>query len=119
MLFDHALLTDVSGKPIRQHHKIFSTDWDEISDWSDRVYMPYRVFPIGHAIKPRATMHSSRIGELTLTRFAYGVAVSVDEFSPEAGNASASIPLIRLQPRSSRPWPWIFCAPLDRAGWTP
>jgi AraC-like DNA-binding protein len=49
--------------------------------------MPYRVLPKGQAIKPHATMHSSRIGELTLTRFAYGVAVSIDEFSPAAGNA--------------------------------
>lgn len=87
MLLEHALLTDVSGRPIRQHHKNFSTEWDEISDWSDRVYMPYRVLPIGQAIKPHATMHSSRIGELTLTRFGYGVAVSIDDFSPEAGNA--------------------------------
>lgn len=87
MLLEHALLTDVCGKPISQHHKSFSTEWDEISDWSDRVYMPYRVFPIGHGTKPHATMHSSRIGELTLTRFAYGVAVSSDGFSPEAGNA--------------------------------
>jgi AraC-like DNA-binding protein len=87
MLLDHALLIDVSGKPIRQHHKNFSTEWDEIRDWSDRVYMPYRVTPTGRVNKPRATMHSSRIGELTLTRFAYGVAVSVDEFSPQAGNA--------------------------------
>lgn len=87
MLLDHALLTDVSGKPIRQQHKVFSTEWDEISAWSDRVYMPYRVTPKGQAIKPRATMHSSTIGELTLTRFGYGVAVSVDDFSPEAGNA--------------------------------
>ncbi|WP_300729856.1 AraC family transcriptional regulator [Pseudomonas sp.] len=87
MFLDHALLTDVNGKPTSQHHKNFSNDWDEISAWSDRVYMPYRVHPVGHAIKPCATMHSSRIGELTLTRFAYGVAVSVDEFSCEAGNA--------------------------------
>nr|WP_234358242.1 AraC family transcriptional regulator [Pseudomonas resinovorans] len=87
MLLEHALLADVSGKPIRQHHKIYSTDWDEISDWSDRVYMPYRALPVGHAIKPQASMHSSRIGELTLTRFGYGVAVNVDDFSPEAGNA--------------------------------
>lgn len=87
MLLEHALLTDASGKPIHQHHKSFSTEWDEISDWSDRMYMPYRVAPKGQAIKPHATMHSSSIGELTLTRFAYGVPVSVDEFSPEAGNA--------------------------------
>ena len=87
MLLEQALLTDVSGKPIQQHHKNFSTEWDEISDWSDRVYMPYRVCPVGQAIKPCASMHSSRIGELTLTRFAYGVAVSIDDFSPDAGNA--------------------------------
>src|SRR5690349_20367941 len=87
MLLEHALLIDVRGNPISQHHKSFSTEWDEIRDWSDRVYMPYRVSPTGRAIKPRATMHSSRIGELSLTRFAYGVAVRVDDFSPLAGNA--------------------------------
>ena len=52
MLLDHALLTDVSGKPIRQHHKIFSTEWDEVSAWSDRVYMPYCVLPNSRGVLP-------------------------------------------------------------------
>lgn len=87
MFLEHALLTDANGKPLFEHNDICSTEWDEISAWSDRMYMPYHVIPVGQNIKPHATMRSSKIGELMLTRFGYGVAVSIDDFSPEAGNA--------------------------------
>ncbi|QLF93941.1 AraC family transcriptional regulator [Pseudomonas sp. ABC1] len=87
MSLEHALLVDSHGRPITQHHRTFSTEWDEIRDWSDKVYMPYQVSPIGRHIHPRSTMHSSNIGAITLTRFAYGVPVTIRDWSMDAGNA--------------------------------
>ncbi|WP_416061535.1 AraC family transcriptional regulator [Rhodococcus indonesiensis] len=63
-----------------------STDWDEIRAWSDRVYMPYRVRPSGRLLHPRSSMFSASIGEIVLTRFRYGIPVTVDRLSAEAGN---------------------------------
>ncbi|QRE82322.1 AraC family transcriptional regulator [Rhodococcus ruber] len=63
-----------------------STDWDEIRTWSDRVYMPYRVRPSGRLLHPRSSMFSASIGDIVLTRFRYGIPVTVDRLSAEAGN---------------------------------
>ncbi len=82
-----ALLFDASGHPIEQHHKVFSRDWDEISAWSSRVYMPYAVSPTGKAVRPRSTMHSAQVGRITVTRFAYGIPVHIRDWSQDAGNA--------------------------------
>ncbi|QBJ95441.1 AraC family transcriptional regulator [Rhodococcus sp. ABRD24] len=62
------------------------TDWDEIKQWSDTVYMPYEVRPVGRSLAPASSMFSAKIGEMTLTRFCYGVPVTIGEFAPEAGN---------------------------------
>ena len=82
-----ALIYDARGNPIRQHHKVNSRDWDEIRDWSNRVYMPYRVAPTGMAATPDSTMHSARVGRIIVTRFAYGIPVRVQDWSEDAGNA--------------------------------
>lgn len=82
-----ALLYDAAGNAIRQHHKVFSVDWDEIKAWSNKVYMPYLVCPTGPAITPRSTMHSAKIGRITITRFAYGIPVNISDWSQDAGNA--------------------------------
>ena len=62
-------------------------DWDEIGAWSSRVYMPYAVSPTGKALRPRSTMHSAMVGRITVTRFAYGIPVHIQDWSQEAGNA--------------------------------
>lgn len=62
------------------------TDWDEIKQWSDAVYMPYSVRPVGRGLVPASDMFSVKIGEMTLTRFSYGIPVALEEFEPEAGN---------------------------------
>lgn len=82
-----ALLFDARGNPIRQNHKVLSDDWDEIRDWSNKVYMPYRVSPTGKLARPDSTMHSAQIGRITVTRFAYGIPVNIKDWSQEAGNA--------------------------------
>ncbi|MBY0259746.1 helix-turn-helix transcriptional regulator [Methylobacterium sp.] len=82
-----ALLYDARGNPIQQHHKAFSEDWDEIRNWSSQVYMPYRVSPTGLVSRPNSTMHSAKVGRITVTRFAYGIPVNIRDWSAEAGNA--------------------------------
>ncbi|WP_305094443.1 helix-turn-helix transcriptional regulator [Prescottella sp. R16] len=62
------------------------TDWDAIKQWSDAVYMPYEVRPVGRALVPASDMFSVEIGEMTLTRFSYGIPVELGKFAPEAGN---------------------------------
>jgi AraC-like DNA-binding protein len=63
-----------------------SHDWDEIKAWSDSVYMPYSVRPVGQVLTPTASMYSAKVNDITVTRFCYGVPVSVGEFAAEAGN---------------------------------
>lgn len=84
-MLEKALLKDMRGLPIAQQHKIYSDAWDEIRLWSDEVYMRYDVTPIGQSIRPASTMHSSRIGEIVVTRFKYGIPVRVRNFDPGAG----------------------------------
>ena len=85
-MLDKALLVDARGHPITQHHKVFSDAWDEIKAWSSKVYMPYDVSPIGQQIAPASTMHSAKIGEITVTRFAYGIPVHIKDWDQDAGN---------------------------------
>jgi AraC-like DNA-binding protein len=86
-MLDKALLVDASGQPIAQHHKVFSSAWDEIKAWSSKVYMPYDVSPIGKQIAPAATMHSAQVGATTATRFKYGIPVHIKDWDQDAGNA--------------------------------
>lgn len=85
-VFERALVTDAAGRPIRQPGKTASQDWDEVQDFCRRVYMPYRVRPLGHNLDPNATMRQARIGGVIVTRFAYGVPIHLDDFDPAAGN---------------------------------
>lgn len=62
-----------------------SSDWDEVNDFCRRVYMPYRVSTSERALKPNATLLLDEVGQLKVTRFAYGVPVSLDRFDPDAG----------------------------------
>ena len=86
-MLERALLVDAQGRPIAQHHKVFSNAWDEIKAWSSEVYMPYDVAPIGRHIAPASTMHSAKIGSITATRFAYGIPVHIKDWDQDAGNA--------------------------------
>lgn len=83
----NALLLDAKGNPIHQDYKVLSDDWDEIKDWSSKVYMPYDVSPTGKFDRPLSTMHSAMIGRITVTRFAYGIPVNIRDWSQDAGNA--------------------------------
>jgi AraC-like DNA-binding protein len=85
-IFERALVSDAEGRPISQPGKTTSQDWDEVNDFCRRVYMPYRVRPLGHNLAPDATMRRARVGGIIVTRFAYGVPIHLDEFDPAAGN---------------------------------
>ncbi|SOC84682.1 AraC-type DNA-binding protein [Ensifer adhaerens] len=86
-MLENVLLYDAQGKPIQQKHKIASHDWDEIKDWSSKVYMPYDVSPTGKVGSPDSTMRSAEIGRITLTRFAYGIPVNIKDWDMDSGNA--------------------------------
>lgn len=85
-MFENALLIDGAGRPTQRHHQAFSQDWDRIKEWSDNVYMPYTVTPIGSRLRPASDMYSATVGRIDVTRFCYGIPVTVGECSPEAGN---------------------------------
>ncbi|MDI9917570.1 helix-turn-helix transcriptional regulator [Rhodococcus sp. IEGM 1379] len=85
-MFENALLIDAAGQPTQRHHQAFSQDWDRIKEWSDSVYMPYTVTPIGKRLQPASEMYSASVGRIDITRFCYGIPVTVGECSPEAGN---------------------------------
>lgn len=81
-----ALLRRPSGEAIDHGDASRSRDWDEVEAFCRRVYMPYRVRPIERFSRPDATLISSQVGRVTLTRFSYGVPIHLDDFDPRAGN---------------------------------
>lgn len=85
-IFQRALVSDAAGRSIAQSGKTASRDWDEVQDFCSRVYMPYRVRPLGHNLDPDAVMRQARVGGIIVTRFAYGVPIHLDAFDPAAGN---------------------------------
>ncbi|PHP66800.1 AraC family transcriptional regulator [Zhengella mangrovi] len=85
-MLDNALLVRPDGEAIDHGHASRSRDWDEVQDFCRKVYMPYRVRPIEQFSLPDATLISSRVGRVMLTRFSYGVPIHLDEFDPGAGN---------------------------------
>ncbi len=86
-MLENVLLYDAQGRPIRQEHRVASQDWDEIKDWSKRVYMPYEVSPTGKVGPPASTMRSTLVGRITVTRFAYGIPVRIRDWDMDSGNA--------------------------------
>ena len=85
-MLEDALLFRPNGESIDYGERSRSSDWDEVQDFCRKVYMPYRVRPILTFSKPDATLISSKIGRITLTRFSYGVPIHLDDFDPDAGN---------------------------------
>ncbi len=81
-----SLLLDAAGRPLRQEHRTHSCDWDEVREFSDTVYMPYQVSPLEKSSRPDATMYSTKVGSVTVTKFGYGVPIHLCDFAPEAGN---------------------------------
>jgi len=80
-----ALLFDAAGDATDKNELIKSKDFDEIRLWSDQVYMPYRVDPIGQHIRPNSSLHALTIGSMIISRFSYGIPVHLHEFSEDAG----------------------------------
>ena len=83
---DNALLLDAKGRPIGDARRTRSRDWDEVREFCDKVYMPYRVKPLGHSGAPDAVMHGARVRRITVTRFRYGVPIALEDFDSGAGN---------------------------------
>lgn len=79
------LVHDAHGRPSTRHRLVASSEWDDIRQWSDQVYMPYTVTPLGKARRPDSVLDATRIGHFTLSRFKYGIPVNIKDFSPEAG----------------------------------
>ena len=85
-MLEDALLKDSIGRPIPQRGRTRSSDWDEVEAFCRSVYMRYRVRPLDRLSRPDATMISAKAGRVTMTRFAYGTGIYLDQFDPEAGN---------------------------------
>lgn len=85
-MLESALLVGPGGRPMPFDPRTRSTDWDEVQAFCREVYMPYRVRPLLRLSKPDSTMISARAGDVTFSRFSYGVPIHLDRFDPEAGN---------------------------------
>lgn len=84
-MLEEALVLDAQGYTIRRDRPIHSDDWDEVQEFCQKVYMPYRVRPLERLSKPDSTMISANAGQVTMTRFSYGTGIYLDQFDPEAG----------------------------------
>ncbi len=85
-MLENSLIQDIQGKSIPQTHKNVSTDWDEIKNWSDQVYMPYNAQPIGKRLLPDSSMHSVSVADMIVTRFKYGIPVYLDKWDQDKGH---------------------------------
>ncbi|MCH4247952.1 MAG: AraC family transcriptional regulator [Acinetobacter populi] len=85
-MLNNSLLNDVQNLPVLQPYKHCSQDWDEIKWWSDQMYMPYTVQPMGRGLKPQSSMHSLQVGSMIVTRFKYGIPVHIYDWDQTAGN---------------------------------
>jgi len=81
----HVLVTDAAGRPSTRHRLVASSDWDQVQHWCRQVYMPYDAAPVGRIRQPDSVLDAIRIGQLTLSRFSYGIPVHLTAFSAEAG----------------------------------
>ncbi|MFT3666034.1 AraC family transcriptional regulator [Piscinibacter sp.] len=81
----NVLITDAQGAPSTRHRLVASSDWDEVQHWCRQVYMPYDAAPAGPARAPDSVLDAIRIGDITLSRFRYGIPVHLTQFSAEAG----------------------------------
>ncbi|MEZ5646919.1 MAG: AraC family transcriptional regulator [Burkholderiaceae bacterium] len=81
----NVLVTDAAGAPSTRHRLVASSDWDETQHWCRQVYMPYDATPVGPAHLPSSVLDAVRIGQLTLSRFSYGIPVRLTGFSADAG----------------------------------
>lgn len=84
-MLEEALVLDARGNPIKRDRPIHSDDWDEVQEFCQKVYMPYRVRPLERLSKPDSTMISANAGQVTMTRFSYGTGIYLDQFDPDAG----------------------------------
>ena len=82
---ENALLVDGNGEATDANEILLSTNFDEIRHWSDQVYMPYKVNPIGKYIQPNSTLYALNIGSMIISRFSYGIPVHLNKFSEDAG----------------------------------
>lgn len=80
---NNALLYDNNGVATAKHELVKSNDFDDIRQWSDKVYLPYRVNPLGNNIRPQSSLHALKVGSMTISRFSYGIPVHLDEFSTD------------------------------------
>ena len=76
----HALILDGHGRPTSEHELVRSKSFDEIRNWTEKVYMPYAVRPLGRRSEPDSILHAANIGGMILSRFSYGIPVHVSDF---------------------------------------
>lgn len=86
IVLDHALLYDVTGKPLLEGRLNGSREWSEVDAFCHRVYMPLAARPLVKGTDPNATLRTLSIGRIVLSRFCFGVPTRADEFDPASGN---------------------------------
>ena len=62
----HALILDGHGRPTSEHELVRSKSFDEIRNWTEKVYMPYAVRPLGRRSEPDSILHAANIGGMIL-----------------------------------------------------
>lgn len=80
-----ALVLDAGGGVTDRHRLIATRDFDELEVFTRRVYMPYSVQPGPRCLAPHADLHAVSIGQMTLSRFSYGIPVHLSDFFQQAG----------------------------------
>ncbi len=85
-MLETALTHDQSGIPVLRDQLTSSREWADVNAFCHSAYMPLRTRPLNRGDVPDATLRKLRIGQITFSRFCFGVPTRVEDFDPASGN---------------------------------
>jgi len=85
-MLETALVEDRRGAALLEGQLTNSRDWADVDAFCHNTYMPLQIRPLQKGARPDATLRRVEIGQITLSRFCFGVPTRVEDFDPAAGN---------------------------------
>lgn len=85
-MLETALTHDQSGVPVLRDSLTSSREWADVNAFCHNAYMPLKTRPLNRGDSPDAVLRKLKIGQITFSRFCFGVPTLVDDFDPASGN---------------------------------
>ncbi|MGI3165944.1 AraC family transcriptional regulator [Pseudooceanicola sp. 200-1SW] len=85
-MLETALVEDGTGAPLLTGERTFSADWRDVDSFCCETYMRMQIRPVDPRSRPDAILRRVQIGQITFSRFRFGVPTRTEEFDPASGN---------------------------------